>query len=128
MENLRNNDDTADSDANASISLLQRYAQPAVPTQNEVQYAQIIRPQPQPQPQPAAIANEEQFDFRLQTPLKAFDDNASINSDASKMNGQILSSGSSISSGYVDLTVPPNNSNNRAQRRVIRPTSPETSF
>lgn len=123
MENLRSNDDT--DETNPNISLLQRYAQPAPPSNNEIQYAQIIRPQPVPQP--ATAANEEQFDFRLQTTQQAFAaDNASVTSVVSSPIGQPMSGASSISSGYIDLTSP--NNNNQAQRRYNRQTSPETSF
>lgn len=115
MNNLRSNEDNADNDTSQSISLLQRYGEQSIPS-NNVQYAQIIRP---------AIVNDDQFDFRLQSAQPALgEDNSSIISEANR-SPQLMSAGSSISSGYIDLTAP---NNSTAQRRVVRPTSPETSF
>lgn len=86
--------------------------EPTLPVNNGVAYAQIIRPARVETPD-----SVNQFDFRLQTPAQNannHDDNAS----------PLMSGGSSISSGYIDLTVP----STRVQRRNVRPTSPETSF
>lgn len=140
METLRRNiAEQAEAADAAEISLLQRYSQPTPPPVNEpVQYAQIIRPIPLHLPMrdpPQTAENEERFDFRLQAPRQVnHDDNASVASDASKtynhpMYNQPMSGGSSISSGYIDLTQPPNHApNNRVLHRNVRPTSPETSF
>lgn len=135
METLRRNIAEQAEAADAEISLLQRYSQPTPPPVNEpVQYAQIIRPIPLHLPMrdpPQTAQNEERFDFRLQAPRQAnSEDNTSITSDASKTYNQPMSGGSSISSGYIDLTQPPNHlpPNNRVLLRNVRPTSPETSF
>lgn len=86
---------------------------PAFSANNDVAYAQIMRPARIDTPD-----SESAIDFRLQTPAQHR--NASIDDNASPL----MSGGSSISSGYIDLTVP----STRVQRRNNRPTSPETSF
>lgn len=94
---------------------IQSRIQPTLPVNNEVAYAQIIRP--------ARIETPDsvnQFDFRLQTPAQ----HATNHDDNSSIPSPLMSGGSSISSGYIDLTVP----STRVQRRNARPTSPETSF
>lgn len=127
MENLRH---TTDADEPTARSFLLQVAQPEpepqqqpqlfIPINNEVAYAQILRKNP----------FDEQMDFRLQNPRQGnFDDNASVASDNNPRNVQqpMMSGGSSISSGYVDLTLPPAN-RGAVQKRNNRPTSPETSF
>lgn len=105
MENLRQNDEVT-----ANTALLQNNFQPQ-PIQlpdNSVTYAQIVRPIRPPD-------NTEQFDFRLQTPQQQAR-SANFVDEQPPMSG-----GSSISSGYIDLT-------QNLNRRNVRPTSPETSF
>lgn len=110
MENLRHddNDFTTPNDA-----LLQRYAQPVPPSNNEVQYAQILSRAP-----PAAANNDEQFDFRMQAPQTA-----ASNNSLDSMSLPVMSPASSISSGYINVTQV-----TLAPLRPVRPTSPETSF
>lgn len=110
METLRGPDE---SEANALLprSYAQPTSLPTLPVNNEPDYAQIIRPNRDLIPD----NNSEQFDFRLQTVYPA----APANLDEAVTSGR-----SSISSGYLDLT----QNINRGQRRIARPTSPETSF
>lgn len=122
MESLRRNEDEADIvTATHNTMLLQRTVEPDPHANNEVTYAQIARPD-RVQVLPRA-QQEEEIDFRLQTPA-----NQAAAENYQYENGSypspLMSGGSSISSGYIDLTQP----NTRAQRRNWRPTSPETSF
>lgn len=125
MQVLRREEDAdvpvQDEAADLNTALLQRYAQPNLPVNDPVDYAQIIRPAPVPF-QTRVYGDEDRIDFRLQTPRQAA---ASNNDDNVSIPSPLMSGGSSISSGYIEVTqdriqVPP--------RRVVRPTSPETSF
>lgn len=124
MESLRRYDDQADNEA--ATMLLQRTVDESPPANNEVTYAQIVRPDrvqvfPQSQPQSQSQL-EEDIDFRLQTPAQHAP--ANYQHDNPSNASPLTSGASSISSGYIDLTHP----YPRVQRRNWRPTSPETSF
>lgn len=121
MESMRRYEDQIDSDvATPNTMLLPRALEPIPPVHNEITYAQIVRPDrvpvlPQPQP-------EEEIDFRLQTPVQQLPANYQYENASGP--SPLTSGGSSISSGYIDLTQP----STGVQRRNWRPTSPETSF
>ena len=120
MEILRGNDDTFDPPI-TNENLMQRYAQPAPPPSEPVQYAQISLLRPAPL---VPSNGADQFDFRLQTPRQE-NNNDYAPSAFRSLNQPPLSPSSSISSGYVDVT---SSNSSQAQRRNVRPTSPETSF
>lgn len=121
METLRRQEDPLENDvADLNTSLLQRYVQPNLTTNNEVSYAQIIRPAAMPA-QARGNDDEDRIDFRLQTPRQL---TTAINDENASMSSPLMSGGSSLSSVYVEVTHP----RTQAQRRVVRPTSPETSF
>lgn len=122
METLRRQDHNSvpvqDEAADLNTALLQRYDQPQRMS-DQVQYAQIIRPAPvQPQ---AQVIDEDRIDFRLQTPRQL---GTAQNDDNFSMPSPLMSGASSISSGYIEVT----HDRNQVPRRVVRPTSPETSF
>ena len=121
MESLRRYNDQADNEIpTPNTMLLPRTIEPSPPINNEVTYAQIYRPdrvQVLPQAQP-----EDEIDFRLQTPAQQTTANYQYNNSLSP--SPVMSGGSSISSGYIEVTQPAT----RAQRRNWKPTSPETSF
>lgn len=126
MELRRYNDQVGSDVPDANTSLLPPRIEESLPERvNEpVTYAQIVRQDrvqvlPQVQSQP-----EEDIDFCLQTPVQQSP--VPANYHYVNVSPQLTSGGSSISSGYVDLTLPPGT----VQRRPTngRPMSPETSF
>ncbi|CRK86316.1 CLUMA_CG000032, isoform A [Clunio marinus] len=122
MENIRRDDNENVTSNTALLSNNNNNngneSMPIQNVNNGVTYAQILRSNQNPNQTLTSDNNSEQFDFRLQTPSQT--------RPQMLIHGEGITSGrSSVSSGYIDLT---QNMNQRTQRPVARPTSPETSF